>query len=331
MKLEANFIEIFKKKLTGADKDSREKIYTFLICLGISIFIWFLIALSSESSTSLVYPINFINAPADMVLVNNPDSNLVFRIQSAGFELLTLKYLNRRKPIEINLEYLNLTERDGYYTASYQTNQISSEILKDYNFSEELVAIAPENILFRFERLYSKMVPVSPNVDFTFEKQYRLKGNIIVSPDSAKIIGPATQLQSIKHVETQLYKVDAVNKNGSFACRINNPHAVHGITMIPEEGEISWEVEKYTESTIEVPILSSNLDNVKMFPANAKITFLVGLDNFKRINPEMFSIVADIPENPSENTAKVNVSIYPSFVEIIRITPKEVEFLILQE
>jgi len=331
MKLEANFIEVIKKKLTGADKDTREKVYTFLVCLGISVFIWFLIALSSESSTSLEYPIQFINAPADMVLVNKPDSHLVFRIQSAGFELLTLKYLNRRKPIEINLKYLNLTEQDGYYTASYQTNQISSEILKEYNFSEELVSISPENIIFRFERLYGKKVPVVPNVEFTFEKQYRLNGNIVVSPDSVQLMGSATQLKNIEQVETQYYKVEAVNSNGSFVCRFNSPLDDNGLSIVPTEGEISWEVEKYTESTIEVPIVSSGLGKVKIFPANAKITYHVGLDDFNRVNADMFSVVADIHENSTENMARVNVSMSPSFVDIIRVVPQEVEYLILQE
>jgi hypothetical protein len=331
MKLEANFIEVIKRKLTGADKDTREKVYTFLVCLGISVFIWFLIALSSESSTSLEYPIQFTNAPTDMVLVNKPDSNLVFRIQSAGFELLTLKYLNRRKPIEINLEYLNLTEQDGYYSASYQTSQISSEILKQYNFSEELVSIAPQNIWFRFERLLGKKVPVVPNVEFTFEKQYRIKGNIVITPDSVQLMGSATILKNIEKVETQFYKVEAVNSNGNFLCRFNSPMADNGLTIAPAEGEISWEVEKFTESTIEVPIISSGLDKVKIFPAHAKITFHVGLDDYNRVNADMFSVVADIHENSTENLARVNVTMSPSFVDIIRIAPQEVEFLILQE
>ena len=51
----------------------------------------------------------------------------------------------------------------------------------------------------------------------------------------------------------------------------------------------------------------------------------------EQVNAEMFSVVADIPKNPSENRAAVKVSIYPEFVDIIRIIPQEVEFLILQQ
>ena len=45
----------------------------------------------------------------------------------------------------------------------------------------------------------------------------------------------------------------------------------------------------------------------------------------------MFSVVADIPVDPTENKARINVLISPEFIDIIRIEPQVVEYLILQE
>jgi len=331
MKLETNFIDQIKGRFKQLRFDSRSDAYVFLVCLGISIFIWFLIVLSKESSTTLEYPIHYNNIPKDMVLVNNPDSILVFRIESGGFELLTLKYLSRRKPIDVNLRNLNLQKQNGYYTSALSTSQISSNILKDHNFSEELVSISPENIYFQFERLAGKMVQVVPNLNFSFERQFRLMDSLIIFPDSVKLVGSANQLSTIDQLETELSTVNAVNSDGTIKCQIKNPLSDDQINIIPSVVEISYKVEKFTESTIEIPIQANQGVNAKFFPATAQVTFLVSLTDFSRVNEDMFSIVGEIPENHSLNTVKIVSVSSPSFVEIIHINPAEVEYLILKE
>ena len=331
MKLETNFIEHIKGRFKRLEINSRNDAYVFLLCLGIAIFIWFLIVLSKQSATTLEYPISFVDIPEDMVLVNNPDSVLVFRIESGGFELLTLKYLSRRKPIEINLRNLRLNKQNANYTASFPTAQISANILKDHNFAEELVSISPESIYFSFERLEGKMVPVVPELNLSFEKQFRLKDSLVCLPDSVKIIGSANHLQKIEMVNTKLYTIDAIKSDGSVKCEILNPFTNNQVSILPAEVEVAYQVEKFTESTINIPIVAGGDVNAKFFPARAEVTFLVSLDNFSRVNEDMFKAVVDIPEDRSVNVVQVNVTSFPSFVEIVRVNPVKAEYLILKE
>lgn len=331
MKLETNFINPFKGKLKKLDNDSRNNVYVFLLCLGISVLIWFLIVLSKQSATTLEYRINFVDYPEDMILINKPDSVLVFRIESGGFELFTLKYLSRRRPIELSLRNLDVKKQNGMYAASFPTSQLLADILKDHRFSEELVSISPGTVYFKFDPLEMKMVPVIPDLNLTFEKQYRLKDSLIIIPDSVKIVGSANQLQIISEVKTKPYSIDVVKKDGNLKCLLVKPDFGARLAIIPQEAEIYYRVEKYTESTIEIPIVDSEGVNTRFFPATTKVTFLVSLDDFSRVNKNMFKAEAVIPSDRSINNVQVEITIAPSFVNVIRISPSQAEYLILKE
>ncbi len=331
MKLETNFIDHIKGRLNRLDINSRRDAYVFLICLGIAVLIWFLIVLSKQSATTLEYAIKFVDIPEDMILVNNPDSILVFRIESGGFELLTLKYLNSRKPVEINCRNLKLQKQNENYSASFPTAQISTNILKEHNFTEELVSISPQVIYFIFERLEGKMVPVVPDLNLSFEKQYRLKDSLILLPDSVKIIGSANHLQKINKLRTKSYSIEAVKSDGNIKCELDNPLAYNLANIMPAEVDIAYQVEKFTESSIMVSIEAADGNQAKFFPALAKVSFLVSLEDFSRVNEEMFKVVVDIPEDRSVNIVQIGVTSFPSFVEIIRVNPVKAEYLILKE
>jgi hypothetical protein len=175
------------------------------------------------------------------------------------------------------------------------------------------------------------MVPVVPNVRFDFEKQFRLKDSLIMRPDSVKLVGSSVHLQQINQVESELQNVHGVKSSGRITCKLVNPLSKKLVSVVPGTVEIEYQVEKFTESTIEVPIVSKSGENIKFFPAQAQVTFLVSLNDFSRVNKEMFKVVAEMPDDRSINTVPVRVVGSPSFVEVIRVTPGKVEYLILKE
>jgi hypothetical protein len=166
--------EWIRKIRDSGDINTRQQLYVFLICLLISIFIWFLIVLSKETYTTIDYPIVFENSPENLVLVNNPDSILSVRFSSGGFELFTLKYLTRKHPIRIDLNKLELAKEGSNFTSIFSTSKISRDIIGKLKISQEYVSISPANIYFRFEALTGKMVKVLPKLKLDFARQYQL-------------------------------------------------------------------------------------------------------------------------------------------------------------
>lgn len=334
MKLEHNnFSKLFRDVVNPDERKSRGNLYVFLVCLAISIFIWFLVALSKESYTSLEYPVQFINPPADMVIVNQPDSVLTFRISSAGFEYLTLRYLNRRKPIQVDLSRINLEEKNGFFMGSFITSRLTAEIRKQYNFSEELISISPELIEFKFEPLSGKKVPIVSNMKLEFLRQFRLSDTIVFTPSEVKVVGPRNLIDQIHQISTAPEIISNIEGPITAIVKLEKPYANDLLSLVPEEVEFNLMAERFTESTIEVSVSSFDGDAiVKTFPEKVKITFLVSLSNFKRIDPELFNAVIKIPaQTGGKEKALVMLNRLPEFVEVTKIEPAEVDFLVLKQ
>jgi hypothetical protein len=103
----------------------------------------------------------------------------------------------------------------------------------------------------------------------------------------------------------------------------------------PEQVRLIIPVEKFTESEINVPITQRNNTSnlrLKLFPETVKITYLVALNDYKKVDADMFSCFVYVSE-AKENSGKklqVTAGTYPKFIKIIRIQPSEVDYLILK-
>ena len=312
--------------------NTREQFYVFLICLLISIFIWFLIVLSKETYTTIDYPIVFENSPENLVLVNNPDSILSVRFSSGGFELFTLKYLTRKRPIRIDLNKIELIREENNYTSIFSTSKISRDIIGNLNISQEYVSISPANIYFRFEALSGKMVKVLPKLKLDFARQFQLSDSLSVNPDSVMVVGPEKLLAQINYIETIEEEVKQIDKSQTILTILQIPENLQNIKVLPKEVEIIVSVEKYTESNIKIPIVNTVEDyKIKTYPDFVVVTYLVTLENFNRVNEDMFTASVDLKENDTSNRLKVNLLRKPSFVRITRIVPEEVEYLLLKQ
>lgn len=331
MSPENNSREPHKRILNPDEKKTREKLYVFLICLALSVFIWFLIALSKESFTALNYPVQFVNLPADMVLVNNPDSILTFRIASGGLELFTLRYLTRKQPVEIDVEKIRLKEENGLYSGIYNTDRLAVEIQEKHRFAEELIDISPKEIYFTFEPMTGKEVPVISNLDLDFKKQFRLIDSIVFTPEKVKVVGPRNVVEKVTSVKTTDQLVNGIDGTVTGRCRLEKPFKNEQLTLVPNEVDFSLSAERFTEATLAVPINSTEQDGkIKTFPDKVDVTFLVSLENFKRIDPELFTAVVDLPDSSStDKKAQVRLSRIPPFVEVVRIEPEGVDFLVI--
>ncbi len=330
--MRSNLSEWIKKIRDPGNINSRQQFYVFLVCLLISIFIWFLIVLSKETYTTIEYPIVFENNPENLVLVNNPDSILSFRVSSGGFELLTLKYLTRKRPLLIDMKKLDLVKDGNNYTSVYSTSKISKEIIAKLNISQEYISISPANVYFRFESLYGKKVKVLPKLKIDFARQFQLSDSLSVEPDSVMVIGPEQLLEQINYIETIEQELNQIDKSQTIRAEVRLPENLQNIKVIPKEVEIGLSVNKYTESTIKIPIVHSIKDyKIKTYPDFVVVTYLVTLENFNRVKESMFTASVNFVENDSTNRIGVKLLHFPSFIKITKIEPEEVEYLLLKK
>jgi len=313
----------------------REKLTIFFICLAISTFVWMLIKLSDQYSTIVTIPVTYNNIPEGKILINNVDTTIKIGLSDRGFSLVWLKYFSHKQPLHIDLKDYKLHQKMHQYAALVGTHSWSQKFLEQYAMHGKVDYILPDTIEFYFENRYSKQVPVKPNFDFKFKKQFFAYDSLILTPDKVEISGLYQSISKIEFVETRQKTFDnlstSVNQNIALRKPIDSPD----FKASPEAVNLKMIVEKFTESQIEVPVSIINQPHnmrIKIFPDNLTIKYLVALKDFKKINADMFVCSVDLSKINGGNNNKLEVSLntFPAFIKIVNIDPAEVDFLVLK-
>ncbi len=311
------------------------KMTVFVICVAISTLIWFLIKLSDVYSTEISFPIKFINPPPGKILVNEVDSLITLNIQDKGYTIAALKYLRRSTPFEVDMSKLRLHRKGRQYESRINTITWVQSLANNYGFEGEIFYIYPDTINFLFEGEASGKVHVKPNVSIDFKKQYFLYDSIRTEPSEVSINGLSNEIDTISFIETEHVEFKNLDDSVIVMVRLVKPNVPGNVTTDPEMVKLIINVEKFTESEITVPITEKNNTNklrLKLFPEVVKITYLVSLKDYKKINPDMFKCTVDLSKVDENMNRKIPIitDTYPKFVKIIRLQPSEVDYLILK-
>jgi hypothetical protein len=317
-------------KRIGSNR-SGNRLIVFIFCLGIAVVIWFLIALSNESQTTFNLPVIYENNPGNYVLTGKPDSILAITVSSGGLDLITLKYLITKNPVRIDLTNARLRKEGDFFWTSLPTSSITNQIIDKLKLTYDHISVAPEFLNLKFEPLTGRKVKVIPRLELAFEKQFMLSDSLKVIPDSVTILGQKEVVDRIISVETQPKEVIDINTSQKVSVQLAIPENSAGIRFVPETVEVMIGVDKYTESTVEVPVMCTNPDvKIKTFPATVRVVFNVGLNDFSRVNPGLFKAQVMYPPPLPAARLTVDIAFRPSFIQIIRLEPESVEYLLLK-
>jgi hypothetical protein len=123
-----------------------------------------------------------------------------------------------------------------------------------------------------------------------------------------------------------------IDEDLSAEVRIANPNP-ELLEISPDVVTVSLRVEKYTESSIEIPIDFSSINvQVKTFPSIVKVNFQVARKDFTLVQPGQFHVVPEIEGVDIQNTDRLHLKLIRQ-PEIIRnpwIVPADIEYLIIK-
>lgn len=317
-------------KIENLKNDKR--IVVFLICLFIATSLWFLNALSKNYSTTISYPVKYINPPSNQFISNTPPSKFELKVEAFGFSLLRHKLSFSLSPIVLNLTEItnNIEPNSGAYTIytrnliSRISNQVSNEI--------RITDLQPDFFQIILDSLKTKDVPVELNVTSSFKPQVKLKVPIASETKKVKITGPANVLDTLFSINTEPVEFSKLDANTEKWVLLLHPEKTK---ITPEKILLKVEVEKFTEKELKIPIQIINKPEnvkVKLFPSEIKLLFTVGLSEFDKITASSFIALVDynLIENSME-FLEVSIEKKPEFIELLRFSPEKVEFLIETE
>lgn len=318
---------------------TRRKASVFLLCLAFSFLSWLFIKLSRESAATIPVSIELVNIPPDLIVTGQSDSTFIINAKSTGAKLLSSRFLRKISKIESDFNALQQIRREGiqmYYLTSSQA-EIRFSVMSDIPRSS--LTVHPDTIFFNTIQAFSKKVPVRLIKDIELQTGFKVYDIPTLTPDSIVVSGPANLADSVSFIRTNVLKASGVHQNITRKVSLENPWENWQVKFSENTVEVFLPVEEYTEATVDLAVeidcstnIEINADDLMLFPDRVNVFYLVALRDVNAITADMFSAHVICPDTLSPGRFRLEVEIResPSLVDIIRIRPAEVEYILIK-
>jgi YbbR domain-containing protein len=298
----------------------------FLLCLFISILSWFSLKLSKEYFIPLRLKIEYSNIPDDVLIKKSSDSIFQVIVKIKGFNILSFNQLYNKTSLVIDI---NSLLKKGKSQVTYSSKTLLNFAKSQLNINT-IESASADSINLYYCKKARKKVPIISLISFDTKKQYFNSDSIFFNPDSVWVYGTDEDVSKINYVTTSLVHFSGLDKPFMSQLPLKAQSTKNStIQIFPAYTTAVIPIEKYTESTVECKIQSSNNPEfeLKTFPNTVKITYFVGLSKYKSIADSSFKISVDLSKNITENRAPIVITQMPKYVKVIKITPEIIEFI----
>ena len=182
-------------------------IWLKLTSLILAILLWIFVILSGRADVTMDIPVNFINLPAKLEVVDFPETISV-SIEGQERILKTLKKSNVNALIDLS----DAKTGKSFFTISRDNIELPKMMV--------ITNIDPETVSLMIEEQMSKKVTVKPDIVGTPEKGYAIV-EIISSPDSFIIEGPKSLVRKIRRVKTEPIDINGLNSDLIYKANLN--------------------------------------------------------------------------------------------------------------
>jgi len=312
---------------------SHPRLIVFLVCLVISILMWLFIELMKDYTDEIKYNVTFINAPKDLILTHSGDSVISIGMNAQGFELLAAKYAHKLRELTIDLSTLKIRSTGEFYTAYLPSARLVEQLETQIRFDKEITFIKPDTLFFRFSKVYIKQVPVKLDIDYSLNGQYDVTDSITFRPEFVTVSSVKSIIDTLSFVTTQKLHLSRLDSSVNIKVALNKGFSANLLKYSVDSVTVKLKVEKVTEAEYTVPVsISGNGENVKIFPDKVEIVCRIPLSVYSHISASDFSAeVVFLPSSIKEKKLKVNLLKTPEKVRVLKISPAEVEYLIISQ
>lgn len=325
---------MFRKLGNFLKKGTGRRLNVFLVCLFISSIIWLLIALSKSYSTRVELPVEHLEIPDDRIPEGEWPERLTVQVHSHGFQLLYYKLFSRQNPLRVELSKLRYKDPEERLQAFLPTRRIQEDLTQQFPEKTEIRGIDPDTLFFGFTPRVEKEMTVKPQLDLELREQFRIEGQVEVEPPTVSISGPGSVLDTLNAVRTELLEIEDLYQDRTETVSLALDQFGKEVRADPEKVKLRIKVDEFTEGSIRIPLQVDSIPKgrtVKTYPDSITVHYLVGFQNYEKVKPEMFETVAELPSKErlrEEEELPVELRDQPSFVDIVRYEPRNVEFII---
>jgi len=312
-------------------ESNNKKLSTYALFLFISFSFWFLSMLSKYHETTLKIPVVYTNFPTDKVVVSTPISFVEARVKAPGFSVLFYNLFNFSK-LSLDIEQANIRPKTGGSEVFWLMNSKRKAVAEVISSSMELIEIDPERLIIPFSNKAKKKVAVKLNKSISLKSEIWFANPIVLVPDSVMIYGDQQQLDAVDFVKTEELLLVDVSESITHNVQLSIPVAVQCKTSVVE---VIIEVEPFVEQLLKCKVEVKNLKKgyvLKLFPEVVQVTIQAPKDKYSMLQTDFLKLQVDASLILEESrTLAVEIENLPSFIQLQRVYPSMVEFLLIKE
>ena len=282
---------------------------------------WLFRALNKSHSALISYPIEFVFNVDSTVVMNPLPTTIKIDVSSGGWNLFRRTLIFSIDPIQVEL--------DNPSEVNFLTQSFLSPIVEDQLKGLTINYIVTDTLFLSIERKITKrMILKVDSLSLPLEEDYQLMSNITIQPDHVVLTGPKSIINSF---ESDFYiTLDENNIDEDFYGRIEVPIVFEDLIQSdPSEVNVSFEVDKFKNVKIGVPIILQN------FPSNRVTTLLDSIVNvtyrvkesFKEdFSSEDFYVVLDYDFLKTDSLGVPVLIKYPDTLRTVSMDSQKVRF-----
>ena len=317
------------------DGKLRFRLSVFLVCLLLSAILWGMIKLTHEYNITVKFDVQAATVPKGKILVGNADSIISITLKAKGLDYYSRILKAKRTPLLLDLDNLNLRRKGDLYYGYVLSSSRARLITDQLPAGVDVISIEPDTLHFIFEKSFTKKVPVRPDISLQFSQQYNLYDSIVLRPDSVKVSGRKSMVDTIRFIDTRHKTYTNLNKGLTEKISLIKPEFHPPVNISVDSVLVSLKVEKFTEARVDVPVTlmfgTSAKAVYRTYPEKVTITCLIAMKDYNRLDPTLFSVVSSVEDVSGFEGRRIPVRVEnaPSFVKVMKIEPEKVEYLII--
>jgi len=318
-------MSMIKSKLSKLYKSKKVNILIAFTLLAVLFSL--LTKLSKDYTRTIPFNVDMLNVPQEHIILKDSLDKINVTLTTYGFNLLKYYFVNPK----LQVDFSKLKKTSNYYL--WTKNNEFQNVANQFNSGTIINSISPDSISFHYDAYFVKSVPIVLNEDVTFASGFDIDGFYQLEPDSIKVIGAKTVIDTIAKIETMTFSLKDINSDINSSIKLKIPNSNSDIKFSEGKVTVKGIVKKFTEGSFLVPVSVTNLPenvNIKYFPKEIEVIFYTSLDYFKTITANNFRIECDFNQLTDENSKLIPKIIkQPDSVRNVRLATKSIEFIIL--
>ena len=283
---------------------------------------WLFRALNEQHSALISYPIEFVFNRDSTVVMNPLPTVIKIDVSSGGWNLFRRTLIFGVDPLKVEL--------DNPSEVNFLTQSFLSPIVEDQLEGLKINYIVTDTLFLNIERKITKRMRLKvDSLNLSLEKDYQLISSIDIRPDHIMLIGPESIINSF---ETDFDITPDDNEiDEDFDSRVEVPIVFKDLIQSePSEVNVSFEVDKFKNVKIEVPIAVQNFPNnrmPKLIDSTVNLTYRVNESFAEEYSVGDFRVIVDYDFLKTDSTGAPILMIYQDTLKQISMDPKKVRFI----